>query len=72
MFFGGMFRLLMIPIGDAHDFESSFLVGGQVRIVDNPTGADNADSVVHALRQFRFVIEVRENIRKVRVSFHNC
>jgi hypothetical protein len=63
VFFGGALGLLTIPICDPDDFESSLPVGGQVRIVDDSAGADNADSVVHALRQYWFVIEMRKNIR---------
>ncbi len=68
--FGSTLRLLAIPVGDANNFEPSLLVGRQMRIVDDPSGADNADSVIHALRQFWFVIEMRENIRHFRVFFH--
>jgi hypothetical protein len=32
-------------------------------IIDDPSGTDNADAVVHALRQLWFVVELRENIR---------
>ncbi len=61
--FGSALRLLTIPVGDADNFEPCLFVGGQMRIVDDPSGADNTDSAVHALRQFGFVIEMRENIR---------
>jgi hypothetical protein len=41
-----------------------------MRIVDNPPRADDADSMVQVLRQFRFVIEVRENVGRFSVFFH--
>jgi hypothetical protein len=50
VFFSGTLGLLTIPVSDADNFESSLFVRGQVRIVDDPSGADNADSMVHAQR----------------------
>jgi hypothetical protein len=68
--FGSALRLLKIPVGDADNFEPSLLVGWEMRIVDNPPRADDADSMVQVLRQFRFVIEVRENVGRFSVFFH--
>src|ERR1700739_3268153 len=58
--FGCALRLLTIPVSNTDDSKPSLLVSRQMRIVDDPSGADNADSVVHALRQFGFVIQVRK------------
>src|ERR1700687_4856495 len=71
VFFGGTLRLLTIPVSDTDNFESSLLVGGQMRIVHDPSGADNADSVVHALRQFGFVIEVRKVVSHFEVPYRD-
>ena len=48
--FGGTFRFFAISVGDAHDLKSNFLIGGQMRIVDDSSGTDNADPVVQSLR----------------------
>ena len=56
-FFGGF----AVPVGDAYDFKSGSLVGGQMSVVDDSAGADDADSAVELARQFRFVVEMREN-----------
>ncbi len=48
VFFGGALRLFTIPVGNADNFEPCLLVGGQVSIVDDSSGTDNADSAVHA------------------------
>src|SRR5580692_5537907 len=69
--FGSTLGLLTIPIGDADDVESRLLVSGQMRIVDDASGADDTDSTVHAFRQPRSVIEMRENFWHFRASFHN-
>jgi hypothetical protein len=67
MFFGRVFRFLAILVCDSNDLEARFLVGGQMRIVDDPTGTYNADPAVHALGQFRFVVELRKDICHIRI-----
>src|ERR1700682_3537484 len=66
MFFGSTFRLLPIPVSDADDSEPSLLVCGQMRIVDDSSGAHNTDALVQALWQFGFVIEVRKDVSHFR------
>src|SRR5580693_5764463 len=60
---GSSLRLFTISVSDAHEFESGLFVSRQMCIVDDPSGTDNADAVVHALRQLWFVVELWENIR---------
>ena len=61
--FGSALRVFTVSVGDADNFEPGLFVGGQMRVVDDSSGADNSDSVVLALRQFGFVIEMGKNIR---------
>jgi hypothetical protein len=60
---GSSLRLFTISVSDAHNFESGLFVSGQMCVIDDPSGTDNSDAVVHALRQLWFVVELRENIR---------
>src|ERR1700680_1383516 len=69
MFLGSTFRLLPIPVSDADDSEPSLLVGGQMRIIDDSSGAHNTDAVVQALWQFGFVIEVRKDVSHFRSPY---
>src|SRR5260370_33746759 len=69
MFFGGTLCLLTIPVRDADDSEPSLLVGGQMRIVDDPSGTHNTDAVIQALRQFGFVFKVRKDVSHSRIPW---
>jgi hypothetical protein len=69
MFFSGTLCLLTIPVRDADDSEPSLLVGGQMRIVDDPSGAHNTDAVIQASRQFGFVFEVRKGVSHFRIPW---
>ena len=64
--------LSRFSIGDPDDFEAGFFVGGQMRVVDDSSGADYADPVVHALRQFRFVIEMRKDFSHFEILIVRC
>jgi len=67
---GSALGLFAIAVRDAENFEAGLFVSGQMRVVDDPPGANDANATVHAPRQFGFVIEMRENVRFVKVFFH--
>jgi len=58
--------LSMIFICDAYDFETGLFVSREVGVINDSTRAEYPDSLVEIARQFRFVIEMRENISHYR------
>src|SRR6516162_10163165 len=68
VFFPSAFRFLLVTVSNADNLEPSLPVCRKMCIVNDAAGANNPNSVIQALRQSRFVIELREDFRHLESS----